>query len=103
MAKELWAVVEDLGITANLGYFVGDSHPSNDTMLKELSRLLSVHGVIDTWDPILHRLRCNGHVVNLAVMVSLLLNLRSSIYALIFPISGLSLWESSGFRARPRQ
>jgi hypothetical protein len=85
MAKELWAVVEDFGITANLGYFVGDSHPSNDTMLRELSKLLSLHGVTDTWDPILHRLRCNGHIVNLAVMVSLILNLRHSICPLIFP------------------
>jgi hypothetical protein len=77
MAKELWAVIEDFGITANLGYFVGDSHPANDTMLKELSRLLSLNRVTDTWDPVLHRLRCNGHVVNLAVMVSLMLNLRN--------------------------
>jgi hypothetical protein len=57
MAKELWTVVEDFGITANLGYFVSDSHPSNDTMLRELSQLLSLHGVTDTWDPILQSKR----------------------------------------------
>jgi len=84
IVKELWAVIKDLSITVNLRYFVSNSYIFNDIILKELSRLLSVYGVIDTWDLILYRLRCNGHVVNLVVIINLIFNLRSSIYALIF-------------------
>jgi hypothetical protein len=44
--------------TANLGYFVLDNASNNDTTLVELGKHMG-------FDPILKRLRCMGHIVNL--------------------------------------
>jgi hypothetical protein len=42
----------------NLGYFVLDNATNNDTTLKELAKTMG-------FDPILKRLRCMGHIINL--------------------------------------
>ncbi|TKA63593.1 hypothetical protein B0A49_09385, partial [Cryomyces minteri] len=52
-----------------IGYFVGDKHTSNDKMCRCISTALAAKGI--EWDPIHHRVRCNGHVVNLAVQAFL--------------------------------
>jgi len=70
IVKKFWAVVEDFGITANFKYFVGDSYLFNDIILKKLFKLLLVHEVTNIWDLVSYCFRCNGHVVNLAVIMS---------------------------------
>jgi hypothetical protein len=42
----------------NLGYFVLDNTTNNDTTLRELAKTMD-------FDPILKRLRCIGHIINL--------------------------------------
>ena len=42
-----------------------DNATNNDTMIKEVSRRLKEDSI--DYDPTLHRLRCNGHIINLAV------------------------------------
>jgi hypothetical protein len=57
------------GITAKIGYIIGDNHGSNDTLCRARNTHL-LEEYID-WDPVHHRLRCIGHVLNLAVQVFL--------------------------------
>jgi hypothetical protein len=69
-AVEILDVINDYGIASKVGYFVMDNATNNDTMIKELSKKLKEkHEII--WDPRPHRLRCNGHVINLAVQAFL--------------------------------
>jgi hypothetical protein len=60
----------DYGITAKIGYIIHDNHGSNDndTLHALNAHLLEEH--IDL-DPVHHRLRCIGHVLNLAVVAFL--------------------------------
>ena len=52
-------LLQRFGITGtNLGYFVLDNAPNNDTTLVELSKSMG-------FDPKAKRLRCMGHVLNL--------------------------------------
>jgi hypothetical protein len=68
-ATLLVSTLYDYGITAKIGYIIGDNHGSNDTLCRALNtHLLEEH--ID-WDPVDHRLRCIGHVLNLAVQAFL--------------------------------
>jgi hypothetical protein len=59
-------VVDDYEITNQLGYFTGDNHGSNDKMLRFVARGLRERG-IQGFDAKQARIRCHGHVVNLAV------------------------------------
>jgi hypothetical protein len=58
--KEEYQILPDM-----LGFFTMDNDTSNDRMLKE------VQTVIPTFDPVFRRIRCNGHVINLAVQAFL--------------------------------
>ncbi|KAG7402930.1 Zinc finger BED domain-containing protein RICESLEEPER 2 [Fusarium oxysporum f. sp. rapae] len=58
-------VVEDYGVATHIGYFVSDNADSNDTLMNSLQKLLNErHNII--YDAKHHRLRCNGHTINLA-------------------------------------
>lgn len=58
----IYSILEDMKIASKklLGYFISDNASPNDTGTEELCRLLD----IDNW--VHHRLRCLGHVINLA-------------------------------------
>ncbi len=58
--------IREYEIEKNLGYFVMDNADNNDTMLAELSLLLRRDHRI-TYNATHHRLRCQGHIINLAV------------------------------------
>lgn len=59
-ARVLLQVLQDYGIDGNnLGWFVLDNASNNDTALADLAKSLS-------FDPSKKRLRCVGHVINLA-------------------------------------
>lgn len=69
MANILWEVFADYQILTKLGYFTIDNASNNDTMLVALERQLQKEGI--EWDAGSHRLRCNGHIINLAVQAFL--------------------------------
>jgi hypothetical protein len=57
------ATLESYGITNKLGYITADNHRANDTMCEELAKQL-----LDTlWQAVQRRLRCIGHIINIAV------------------------------------
>lgn len=65
MAKILWDVLSEYQILTKLGYFTMDNASNNDAMLSALERRLQEEGI--EWDSTNHRLRCNGHIIQLAV------------------------------------
>ena len=54
-------VLEDYEIKERLGYITADNHGANDTLCKAIAKEL-----VD-WSPSERRLRCVGHIINLAV------------------------------------
>ena len=55
----LYPLLQRFGITSdNLGYFVLDNTSNNDTILKELGKIMG-------FNPTKKRLRCIGHIINL--------------------------------------
>jgi len=68
-AAEILPLFEDFGILPKIGYFIGDNHPSNDVLCRVLSSSLGKRGI--KWNAIQHRLRCNGHILNLAIQAFL--------------------------------
>lgn len=70
MAQIVLKTLDDYEIRNSLGYFVIDNAENNDTMLKHISTEFWSHHSID-YDPLEHRLRCIGHIINLAVQVFL--------------------------------
>jgi hAT family C-terminal dimerisation region/BED zinc finger len=66
IAQYVIEVLKDYGIVHNLGYFTMDNAPDNDTMMTALSLILRREFRLQ-YDPIHHRIRCQGHVINLAV------------------------------------
>ncbi|KJZ73349.1 hypothetical protein HIM_07353 [Hirsutella minnesotensis 3608] len=65
LATAILEVVDDWGFASNLGYFVMDNAGNNDTMMRSLSLgLLRRYDI--RYDPKSHRLRCQGHIINLA-------------------------------------
>jgi hypothetical protein len=68
-AAAFWPIAEEFNIVGKIGYFTGDNHGSNDKMCRAISRKLEALNI--QWNPVHHRIRCNGHVVNLAVQAFL--------------------------------
>ena len=52
-------------IRNRLGHFVMDNASTNDTLMEYIAEDLEDEGI--AYDPRQHRLRCNGHIINLAV------------------------------------
>ena len=57
-------VIREFGIASKIGYFMMDNATNNDTMINALSGLLFDEYKIQ-YNAIHHRLRCNGHIINL--------------------------------------
>ncbi|KAH7459105.1 hypothetical protein FOMA001_g19259 [Fusarium oxysporum f. sp. matthiolae] len=65
LAVAILKVVDEWGFASKLGYFVMDNAGNNDTMMRSLSLgLLRRYDI--QYDPKVHRLRCQGHIINLA-------------------------------------
>ena len=60
----------EYGIIKKMGYFTSDNHGSNDKLLRYISTELEQSYGIE-WDPVHHRIRYHGHVINLAVQAFL--------------------------------
>lgn len=63
----LWNTLEDFGILDKLGYCVGDNEGTNDKLVRLLSQRLHDRGIAPQYDVLQHRIRCHGHIINLAV------------------------------------
>ena len=61
--------LNDYEIRNKLGYMVMDNVGSNDNLITIIGTSLNHEGV--SYNAIQRRLRCNGHVINLAVQVFL--------------------------------
>jgi hypothetical protein len=65
----LLPLLEDYGIVQKLGCIIGDNASTNDTLCKAISRHLSNEEI--EWNPSFRRIRCLGHIINLAVQAFL--------------------------------
>ena len=68
-ARAVADILNDFHIRNKLGYFVMDNAHSNDTLIEHIAAGLKDDGII--YDHRQKRLRCNGHVINLAVQAFL--------------------------------
>jgi hypothetical protein len=66
IAPSVVRIIEEWGLLSKLGFFQMDNARNNDTMLRAVSRILREDHSIK-YDYKLHRIRCQGHIINLAV------------------------------------
>lgn len=69
LAISLKATLDNYCITNCLGYVTADGASNNTVMVSQLAGKLAIDGI--HWDPNLHRLHCNGHIINLVVLAFL--------------------------------
>jgi hypothetical protein len=69
----LLPILQDYNIIRKLGAVVGDNSGTNDTLCQEIETYLLTEESI-TWDASQRRLRCLGHIINLAVQAFLFHN-----------------------------
>ena len=62
IAEAMIPVLQEMGVVLRLGYFIGDNHDANATCLRAICRRLRP----DIKDPDSRRVRCLGHILNLA-------------------------------------
>ncbi|KAK2468861.1 hypothetical protein H9L39_19453 [Fusarium oxysporum f. sp. albedinis] len=67
MAEAIMEFIREYGIASKVGYFMMDNATNMNTMIDKVSDDLE-HEFDVFYDPLPHRLRCFGHIVNLAVM-----------------------------------
>jgi hypothetical protein len=60
-ARVFLDVIDEYNLSNRIGFFTMDNASSNDKMLRYISER------IDDFHPVLRRVRCNGHIINLAV------------------------------------
>jgi hypothetical protein len=60
LARYIVPVIQEFGIEGNLGYFISDNAGPNDTAVEAICKKLGLA------DAVHRRLRCLGHVINLA-------------------------------------
>ncbi|OWT42365.1 hypothetical protein VFPPC_18496 [Pochonia chlamydosporia 170] len=64
----------------NLGYYVGDNAASNDTCLEELAKVLKAESGVN-YPHKRRRIRCIGHIINLALQAFLLARSKEALRA----------------------
>lgn len=70
LATQMFGVLDQYHIKDRLGYFVMDNATANDRMVTAISeQLFETDGL--SCDSLQHRLRCNGHIINLSVQAFL--------------------------------
>jgi hypothetical protein len=74
--KLLQHVLEDYNIWNKVGFYTGDNHGSNDKLCRLLGNYLQEKGV--DWEAKTHRIRCHGHIVNLAVQAFLFIDSKEA-------------------------
>ncbi len=64
-AEQVNRIIDWYGVARKLGYYIGDNHGSNDKCCRFMSSHLRKQYQIH-WDAKTRRIRCHGHVINLA-------------------------------------
>ncbi|KID93617.1 transposase-like protein, partial [Metarhizium majus ARSEF 297] len=64
-AEHVNKIIDWYEIGHKLGYYIGDNHGSNDKCCRFISRHLREQYQV-SWEPKTRRIRCHGHVINLA-------------------------------------
>lgn len=77
-ANAFLQVTESYGILGRIGYICGDNHGANDKICRHISAGLKARG-LPYWDPVHHRIRCSGHIINLALQAFLYLKDKDAI------------------------
>ncbi|OAQ62549.1 ribonuclease H-like protein [Purpureocillium lilacinum] len=89
-AAEQWKliqhVLEDYNIWNKIGFYTGDNHGSNDKLCHLLSEHLRRKGI--NWEAKKQRIRCHGHVINLAVQAFLFMDSKEAAQAALEQIEG---------------
>jgi hypothetical protein len=67
MAEAIMEFIREYGIASKVGYFMMDNASNMNTMIDKISDDLEREFNV-FYDPLPHRLRCSGHIINLAVM-----------------------------------
>lgn len=62
----LWQVLKDYELLSRIGYYVGNNYGSNDKLLQRLSTRLKEEKIEARYNAQQHRIRCHGHVLNIA-------------------------------------
>ena len=65
VAKHLLKALDFYGIRDTLGFVTGDNHSANDALCRAIAEQK------EDWNPVDYRLRCIGHIINLAVQAFL--------------------------------
>jgi hypothetical protein len=81
----LLPVLQDYGIVRRLGSVVSDNASTNDTLCRAIGSYLKEEEEIQ-WDPTFRRIRCIGHVINLAV--------QAFLFQSFIEVEELSLYDS---------
>ena len=80
MARTFLGVLDDYEISQLLGFVCTDNATSNDKALRLLAAELQKRDDLShDWDPTLHRIRCLGHILNLAVQAFLFAEDQSAV------------------------
>jgi len=61
VAKHVLHTMDWYGFSDSLGFITGDNHGANDTLCRAIAE------AVPEWNPVDNRLRCLGHIINLAV------------------------------------
>jgi hypothetical protein len=77
LCSVLIQILAEYKIWTKVGYFVMDNAANNDTMLGAFTRHLETLGIL--FNPTTRRLRCTGHIINLAVKAFLFGNSTEAI------------------------
>lgn len=67
--EALLKVLEDFGIYHKLGAIIADNASSNDKLCRFVGQYFEKEGI--WWNAVNNRIRCNGHIINLAVQAFL--------------------------------
>ena len=65
LASIMLSVAEEYQIQLKLGFFIGNNAGNNDTIIRTISSSLVKDDI--SYDPKIHCLRCNDHIINLSV------------------------------------
>ena len=81
-------IAESYDILDKIGYICGDNHGSNDKMCRFISTGLQ-EKKLPYWDPVHHRIRCSGHIINLALQAFLYLKDKEQLTKLFGKFSSM--------------
>jgi hypothetical protein len=77
----LQPLLDDYGILSKLGSVIGDNASTNDVLCRTIQTHLQTKGI--AWDSIERRVRCTGHIINLAVQAFIFYNCSSKTFNIL--------------------